>query len=297
MVRAERLLAAGDPGAALEVMNEIHVLQEEHDLVLGDDFHFTYAQVAFAAGQTETAIASLNEYLVVAGRTGEFYREALELLDSAEVRLQREAAERERLARWPPGEVFRDCDLCPEMVVLPGSVLALGRYEVTVWEYRAFALATGGGAGVECNGRGASWRYPGYPQTDRHPVVCMSWDDTQAYVSWLSLTTGATYRLPTEAEWELGVVGSQPGCYDDRTGHPGTCSVGSYGANPAGLSDMVGNVWEWTADCWEGDCDRRVLRGGSWFGDARYLRPGGRGRDHTSTRGNLVGFRVARTLD
>ena len=191
MVRAERLLADGDPGAALEVMNEIRALQEEHDLVLGDDFHFAYAQVAFAAGRTETAIASLNDYLVVAGRTGEFYREALELLDSAEVRLQREAAERERLARWPPGEVFRNCDLCPEMVVLPGSVLALGRYEVTVWEYRAFALATGGGASVGCNGSGASWRYPGYPQTDRHPVVCMSWDDTQAYVSWLSLTTGA----------------------------------------------------------------------------------------------------------
>ena len=81
--------------------------------------------------ETETAIASLNEYLVVAGRAGEFDREALELLDFAEVRLAREEAERTRLVRWPPGEVFRDCDVCPEMVVMPGTRLALGRYEVT----------------------------------------------------------------------------------------------------------------------------------------------------------------------
>ena len=63
-------------------MHEILALQEEHDLVLQDDF-FQYAQVAYEAGRTETAIASLNEYLVAAGREGEFYREALELLDSA----------------------------------------------------------------------------------------------------------------------------------------------------------------------------------------------------------------------
>lgn len=61
LVRAERLLADGDPAAALEAMNEILVLQVEHDLVLDDDFHFQYAQVAFVAGRTERAIASLNE--------------------------------------------------------------------------------------------------------------------------------------------------------------------------------------------------------------------------------------------
>ena len=84
LLRAERLLAGGDPAGALEAMNDILALREEHDLVLQDDFNFQYAQVAYAAGRTETAIASLNEYLVAAGRPGEFYREALELLDSAE---------------------------------------------------------------------------------------------------------------------------------------------------------------------------------------------------------------------
>ena len=147
-------------------------------------------------------------------------------------------------ARRRPGEVFRDCAECPEMVVMAGGGLALGRYEVTVGEYRAFASATGGGAGGGCLtfGDGDSWRDPGYPQTDRHPVTCVSWDDAQAYVSWLSRTTGATYRLPTAAEWERSAAGSRPGC--DRLGRgtrpDGTCPVGSYGSNGAGLSDMVG---------------------------------------------------------
>ena len=204
-------------------------------------------------------------------------------------------------ARPGPGEVFRDCADCPEMVVLRGGRLALGRYEVTVGEYRAFASATGGGAGGGCItlGDGDSWRNPGFRQTDRHPVTCVIWDDAQEYVSWLSRTTGATYRLPTEEEWGRAAAGSQPGC--DRLGRgtrpDGTCPVGSSGANGAGLSDMVGNLWEWTADCWEGDCGRRVLRGGSWNSFAECLRPGARFRARAGIRFDDVGFRVARTFD
>ena len=198
-------------------------------------------------------------------------------------------------ARRQPGEVFRDCAGCPEMVVLAGGRLALGRYEVTVGEYRTFAAATGGGGA----GGGCSWRNPGFRRTDRHPVACVSWNDAQEYVSWLSRTTGATYRLPTEEEWGRAAAGSQPGC--DRLGRgtrpDGMCAVGSYGANGAGLSDMVGNVWEWTADCWEGDCGRRVVRGGSWDFIAGNLRPGARVWTRAGNRGDCLGFRVARTLD
>ena len=121
LLRAERLLADGNPADALEEMNEILALQQEHDLVLHDGFAFEHARVAYAAGHTQTAIASANQYLAAAGRDGQFYREALELLDSAEVRLEREAADRRRAeaerrsaeaerraaARWPPGHVFR----------------------------------------------------------------------------------------------------------------------------------------------------------------------------------------------
>ena len=251
LVRAERLLASGDADAALEAMNEILALQQEHDLVLEDGFRFQQARAAFAAGLTEAAITSLNEYLVAAGREGEFYREALELLDAADVRLEREAqqaeAARRRRARWPPGEAFRDCDVCPEMVVLPGSRLALGRYEVTVGEYRALASATGGGARRGCGdfwGRmddGASWREPvGFRQTDDHPVVCVSWDDAQAYLSWLSRTAGASYRLPMVAEWERARVGSRPGCVDRRPDE-GTCPVGA-GASRA-TSPAADRLW------------------------------------------------------
>ena len=89
--------------------------------------------------------------------------------------------------------------------MLPGSAVALGRYEVTVGECRAFAAATGSRAATGCwgpsyldgNNGERSWRNPGFPQTDRHPATCVSWDDAQAYASWLSRTTEALYRLPT----------------------------------------------------------------------------------------------------
>ena len=196
-----------------------------------------------------------------------------------------------------PGEVFRDCDGCPEMVVLPGGSLALGRYEVTVGEYRAFASAKGDGAGGGCDTIDAdSWWDPGFPQTDRHPVTCVSWYDAKEYVSWLSRTTSATYRLPTEAEWGRAAAGSQRGCDMDRTGNGATCSVGSYGSNAAGLSDMVGNLFEWTEDCWKGDCVHCVMRGGSWNFHRVVQRPGERQWNRCDVRYNIFGFRVARTL-
>ena len=199
------------------------------------------------------------------------------------------------------GTVFRECVECPELVVQLGGSLALGRYEVTVGEYRAFASATGGGAGGGCItvGDRESWRDPGFPQTDRHPVTCVNWDDAQAYVSWLSRRTGSAYRLPTEAEWERAASGSQPGCGRlGRGSRPdGTCPAGQSGTNAAGLSDMVGNVWEWTSDCWEGDCGRRVVRGGSWSNIAGYLRPGARTWNSAGNRAVSQGFRVSRTLD
>ena len=194
---------------------------------------------------------------------------------------------------YRPGDVFRDCEECPEMVVMAGGGLALGRYEVTVGEYRAFVSATGGTG----NDR---WRdHDRFPQTDRHPVVFVSWDDAQSYVSWLSRRTGAAYRLPSEAEWERGAAGTQPGCdvLGRGTRPDGTCPVGTSGSNAAGLSDMVGNVWEWMSDCWEGNCGRRVLRGGSWDGRAEDLRPGARDWDTPANRNVNDGFRVSRTLD
>ena len=196
-------------------------------------------------------------------------------------------------ARRRPGDVFRDCAECPEMVVLSGGGLAMGRYEVTVGEYRAFVSATGG------TGDDRSRNHRRFSQTDRHPVTYVNWNDAQAYVSWLSRRTGGTYRLPTESEWERASAGSRPGC--DRLGRgsvqDGTCPVGTNGVNATGLSDMVGNLWEWTSDCWDGDCGRRVLRGGSWEDYAGFLRSGARVWHYAGSRYDNLGFRVSRTLD
>ena len=178
--------------------------------------------------------------------------------------------------------------------------LAMGRYEVTVGEYRAFVSATGGTGDDR-------WLDHYFLQTDRHPVTVVTWHDAQAYVSWLSRRTGAPYRLPTAVEWERAAAASQPGC--DRLGRgsrpAGTCQVGMYGSNPAGLSDMVGNVREWTSDYPEVQDprdpypreSRRMARAGDWASDAEDLHPEAATGTVATYRNFRMGFRVSRTLE
>ena len=135
-------------------------------------------------------------------------------------------------------DTFKDCDVCPEMVVIPAGQFmmgspsneegrdvdegpvhrvqvpsfALGKYEVTRGQFAAFVKETGYSAGGDCHvdkgggdlGQLASknWRDPNFPQTDRDPVVCVIWNDAKAYVEWLGRKTGERYRLPSESEWE-----------------------------------------------------------------------------------------------
>jgi len=242
-----------------------------------------------------------------------------------------------------PGDSFTDCDDCPEMVIVPpgsyqmGSpsyevdrdadeeplhvvsiprALAVGKYEVTRGEYAAFVSATGYAGGNICwtletgeweEREGRTWRDPSIPQTDRDPVLCVSWDDAQAYAQWLTRQTGKTYRLPSEAEWEYfaraGVTtarywGDDPlqSCgyanAADRTakqtytewtiadctdGFTHTAPVGSFAPNAFGLYDTMGNVWEWASDCWNERYDGAPADGTSWTaGDcAKRVRRGG----------------------
>lgn len=227
-------------------------------------------------------------------------------------------------------EVFRDCEACPKMVVVPpgsfvmgspeweegrygdegprhevtiGYPFAVGIYEVTFAEWDACVSAGGCVYRPDDQGWGRGSR----------PAINASWEDAQAYVEWLSGQTGQEYRLLSEAEWEYAArAGTRTETYwSDRQCRyangadldlalrlrelggerdPGVAScldgywmpapVGSFEPNAFGLYDVLGNVLEWTEDCWHedytgapadgspwtsGDCNARVLRGGSWF--------------------------------
>jgi formylglycine-generating enzyme required for sulfatase activity len=117
-----------------------------------------------------------------------------------------------------------------------------------------------------------TWRSPGFEQDDRHPVVGVSWNDAVAYCRWLSDETGKPYRLPSDAEWEYAArAGTETrfhfgatistaqanynGNYPHGSGAKGeyrgrTVAAGSLPANPWGLHEVHGNVWEWVQDCW-----------------------------------------------
>ena len=225
-----------------------------------------------------------------------------------------------------PGWLAREL---PQHWVGIDKPIAMGRYPVTVGEWRAFVAATGWQSSGETD-----WDAPGFVQTDRHPVVGVSWFDAVRYLRWLSEATGKPYRLPSEAEWEYAcragtktafsygdTITTDQANYDGNftyNGGPrgvyrgGTSPVGTYPANPWGLFDMHGNVWEWMQDvvhdnydgapldgtAWEegGDPARRVLRGGSWLYNPRYLRAALRNGFSAALSNDIVGFRVVRDL-
>ncbi len=242
------------------------------------------------------------------------------------------------------GNSFKECADGPEMIVVPAGrflmgspagqgfdherpaqevtiakPFALAKFALTFDEWDACAAHGGCRSDVSDSGWGRG----------RRPVINVSWDDAQAYVKWLARITGKAYRLLSEAEYEFAAragtrtaypwgdeikLNGKPmancdGCGSQWDGMK-TAPVGSFAANAFGLYDMVGNVWEWTEDCWHeyqgapadstpwtsGDCRRRVVRGGSWFDVPGVLRSAYRGGVVTVLRNDLLGFRVARTL-
>ncbi len=190
---------------------------------------------------------------------------------------------------WLPGGTFRmgspegvgeDRERPAHPVRL--SHYAVGRYPVTVGEFRRFVESSGYHTEAE-TGEGAyvwdktewvkrkdaSWRNPYFKQTDEHPVVCISWKDAQAYCNWLGEATGQRYGLLTEAQWEHACRAGSEGlyCFGDDAGQlgdyawyggqasDGTRPVGGKRANAWGLHDLHGNCWEWCAD-WYADYDK-----------------------------------------
>ncbi len=194
----------------------------------------------------------------------------------------------------------------------------MSRTEVTVGQFAAFTDSTGyttdaerGGGALGCfpdeknyvdrfhKSAEVTWKSPGFPQTDQHPVVGVSWNDARAFCGWLSKKEGVTYRLPSEAEWEYACRSGQSTWYSwgedpdeayvhanvadgaleaaqpdttryqravglaekDGDGVVFTAAVASYRPNPWGLYDMHGNVWEWCQDLWQADLYRQYFDG------------------------------------
>ena len=223
----------------------------------------------------------------------------------------------------PKGEEGRDDYEGPRHEVRIPAPFAVGKFEVT-WDEWDACVAAGGcdGKGVEEAGGDNGWG------KGNRPVIEVSWEDAQAYVKWLSEKTGKSYRLLSEAEWEYAArAGTQTrysfGDDESRLGEHAwyrensgskTHPVGEKTPNPWGLHDVHGNVWEWVADCndsysdkpeslqtsggaWtSGDCDRRVLRGGSWYSSPWSPRSASRVWYGRVNRDNDGGFRLARTL-
>jgi formylglycine-generating enzyme required for sulfatase activity len=214
---------------------------------------------------------------------------------------------------------------------------AMGRYSVTKSEFGAFVRDTDYQTEAEKGKASTNWRNVGFKQGDDHPVVYVSWDDAQAYIRWISQRTKKQYRLPSESEREYATragtqtafwwgdsISTSQANYNGMTGlsyndspqggyRHVTVPVNSFQANPWGLYNMHGNVWEWVEDCFYEDyrgaptdgsarttgCGDgiRVLRGSSWVYYPAYLRSAYRYRLNPFDNDYFdVGFRLARTL-
>jgi formylglycine-generating enzyme required for sulfatase activity len=212
---------------------------------------------------------------------------------------------------------------------------AVGKYSVTRAEFAAFINSSGykiqgdclamsllSGDQIRVQGNN-SWRSPGFEQSDRDPVVCVDWFDAQEYANWLAIKTGKEYRFLTEAEYEYAAragtttsyfwgeeIGNNRancnGCGSQWDGKR-TAPVGSFANNGFGLHEVHGNVSSWVEDCYRENyslpplrgndvCLKRVLRGGTWRSNPKYIRAASRLGWRAYDKHNYFGIRVARTI-
>ncbi len=230
------------------------------------------------------------------------------------------------------GNTFRDCDLCPLMVTLPGGKFMMGspsseagrnayegpQREVSV---KSFAIGVYEVTNAEwgaCVASGAC-KEKGSDEGDTLPAVYLSWRDATGYASWLSKETGRKYRLPTEAEWEYAARAGSTTPYwwgekfqRSMVATNGAAPVGALTANAFGIYDVAGNAREWVADCYvnnfataptdgsavvNGDCGRRVIRGGSWESAPADIRIANRSRIGIDVAARYMGARLTADVE
>jgi formylglycine-generating enzyme required for sulfatase activity len=234
----------------------------------------------------------------------------------------------------------------PAHTVSIPAAMAVGVNEITVGEFAEFAkeYPRDRSGYTAYNGEWSrrddlNWRNAIAGQNASFPVTCVNWQDAADYAAWLSLRTGSTYRLPSASEWEYlarggattlpWAAGSEPcasanvadasaarqyagwNAFSCSDGFVQAAPVSTFAPNGFGLSDTLGNVFEWTQDCWrddythapvdgsavlEGNCQEREARGGSWFTRPEYVRPAYRNRFDAGYRSNSLGFRLIREI-
>ncbi|PTR05981.1 formylglycine-generating enzyme required for sulfatase activity [Nitrosospira sp. Nsp5] len=261
-----------------------------------------------------TEIAKLQASEKIDASNGMALEEALEIGDTSFQRVESQrvaqldkGTKRHDSERLPAGdkkqaEENKACTDCPELISIPGYKFAIGKFAVTFEEWDA-CVADGGCGGYQPpdNGWGRGNR----------PVINVNWNDAQTYIQWLSDKSGKAYRLPSAEEWEIAAragttteyywgddVGRNhancDGCgseWDNRR----TAPVGSFKPNAFGLYDMMGNVWQWTDTCWQGNCAKRLFFGGSWNHRPQDMRATTRNWFDTTKRMRYLGFRLAMT--
>ncbi|MBK8283894.1 MAG: SUMF1/EgtB/PvdO family nonheme iron enzyme [Ahniella sp.] len=258
------------------------------------------------------------------------YRQAL-AIDATNVDAQKGLKRASTLGK--PGFLFLDKSATvtgPELVIatVNNKRAAISRSEITVGDFNAYWKVMGAKTravrpscrdregGIFSGSKQRTWQNPGFAQADSHPVVCVNFEDTQAYVDWLSRQTGKRYRLLTAQEWRALAANTPDGSnckanladsqyaaeYRERDAL--TCSDGAVHTAPvkrfeaakSGLYDMVGNVREWVSDC-DTKCDKHLVMGTGWVSTRDQLSPTqGTGFD-ADTGFNSIGFRVLREID
>jgi formylglycine-generating enzyme required for sulfatase activity len=274
---------------------------------------------------TETSVAQIDQ--------SEFDRVIEEARsESFQSRLETEKSVQEFINKRTPGSNFKDCEICPEMVVIPAGRFEMGsssswfssdkppENEQPARNVTIKSFAMGKFEVTQKQWRELMGTSPSKFKGDDLPVEQVTWEEVHIYLEKLSSKTGSVYRLPSEAEWEYAALAGQQFQYPSGESPAGisrlawfnvttnkTEPIGTRASNKFGLFDMFGNVEEWTADCFnpnylkapsvgvpwlDGLCTFRVVRGGSWSHSVAYLRTKSRHQVHMKSKVDNLGFRV-----